>query len=85
MVIINATDGIPLTPRGKNLQRPGQAAGGRHLVGPGPHLHRADDDLQLHAPVHLEGGEGCIPCSPRGVQLHCARRRDLFVQGPVSC
>lgn len=54
MVVINATDSIPLTPRGKVLQRAGQAVGGRHLVHPSPHLHRADHDLQLHALVDLE-------------------------------
>lgn len=44
MGIINAPDSIALTPRGKNLQCPGQALGGCHLVRPGPYFHRAEDD-----------------------------------------
>ena len=87
MVVINATDSIPLTPRGKNLQRPGQAVGRRHLVRPGPHLHRADDDLQLHALVDLEDGKSLHPLQPTGraATLGTALVSALFMQEPVSC
>lgn len=53
VVVLDAHRGVFLAPAGEDLQRLVQAVGGRHLVPPGPHLHGADDDLQLHALVHL--------------------------------
>lgn len=53
VVVLDAHRGVLLAPAGEDLQRLLQAVGGRHLVPPGPHLHGADDDLQLHALVHL--------------------------------
>lgn len=86
MVVINATDGVPLTPRGKTLQRPGQAVGGHHLVPPGPHLHRADDDLQPHALVDLEDNESLHPPAPQAHRVGSDPGRSVFsVQEPVSC
>lgn len=53
VVVLDAHRGVFLAPAGEDLQRLVQAVGGRHLVPLGPHLHGADDDLQLHALVHL--------------------------------
>lgn len=53
VVVAEAICSILLAPAAEGPQRVGQALPGRNLVLRGPHLHRAEDDLQLHAPVDL--------------------------------